>query len=145
MPSADRNTRTPLAANLPANACCLGPSPTTFADRTSTAPDAMQLWARTVICARPACIAMTLGVSIVCGMITRQGRPAAPTDQPAAKVAICGHGAALLLAAEGSLSAMVALALGISRFNAFNPISAGFALRDRAGSMLKLTLYRTGS
>jgi hypothetical protein len=119
-----------------------------FHDGTSTAPDALQIWARTVIWVIPASIgsiiALTILVTVAQAIIAGGKPPAFLKDERDTKFEMWGMGMMMLFAVAGFLGAMGALALGYSGFIAFNLIYIGFSLGDVAASLLKLTLYRTG-
>ena len=120
-----------------------------FHDGTSTAPDALQIWARTVIWVIPASIgsiiALTILSTVIHAILAGGKTPAFLKDERDTKFEMWGMGAMMLFTVAGFLAAMSVLALGYSGFIAFNLIYLGFSLGDLASNLLKLTLYRTGS
>jgi hypothetical protein len=118
-----------------------------FGDGTSIAPDAMQIWARTIIWAIPAAIvatiAMTILVSIATGIVT--GETSTPTlkDERDRLFQLWGLGVTMAFTVVGFVTAVFCLAFGQSGFLAFNFVYLGCALGDMAGNSLKLVLYRT--
>lgn len=149
MNSEERNTWVGLFSSLIVNAWFYNRIWAMFTDGTSTAPDALQIWARTVIWVVPVAILSTIGltilVSIVHGMVSGEKTVVFLKDERDAKFELWGLGATMVLAVAGFLSAMLALALGFSGFVAFNLIYLGFSLGDVAGSLVKLGLYRCGT
>ena len=149
MNSEERNTWVGLISSLAINAWFYSRIWAMFADGTSTAPDAMQIWARTVIWVVPVAIVSTIGltvlVSIAHSVLSGEKTAIFLKDERDTKFELWGLGATMLLAVAGFLSAMVALALGYSGFIAFNLIFLGFSLGDIAGSLVKLGLYRCGT
>lgn len=148
MPFKERNIWSSLAVSLMVNAYFLVQILAMVEGGISTAPDAMQIWARTVIWVVPvsivAHVVMTVLVNVLYGIVTAERAFPMIKDERDRKIEFLGMGAMMLLAVVGFLSAMVALALGYSGFIAFNLIYFGFALGDVACSLLKLILYRTG-
>ena len=148
MPSEERNTWVSLFSSLIVNAWFFRLIWVMFGDGTSTAPDALQLWARTVVWVVPVSIVstimLTIVASIVQGIVTGEKSVIFLKDERDTKFGLWGLGATMLLAVVGFLSAMAALALGYSGFIAFNLIYLGFCLGDLAGSLVKLGLYRCG-
>lgn len=120
-----------------------------FHDGTATAPDALQLWARTVIWVVPvsigSIIVLTILTTIVQGIFAGGKPPAFLKDERDTKFEMWGMGAMMLFTVAGFLGAMAALALGYSGFIAFNLIYLGFSVGDVASNVLKLILYRTGT
>jgi hypothetical protein len=119
-----------------------------FQDGTSTAPDALQIWARTVIWVIPVSIgsivALTILTAVAQAILSGGKSPGFLKDERDTKFEMWGMGAMMLFTVAGFLGAMSALALGYSGFIAFNLIYLGFSLGDVASNLLKLTLYRTG-
>ena len=149
MNSEERNTWVGLFSSLMINGWFYSRIWEMLYDGTATAPDAMQIWARTVIWVIPvsiiATIALTVLATIVQAILTGDKSPTFLKDERDTKFEMWGMGAMMLLAVAGFLGAMGALALGYSGFIAFNLIYLGFSLGDVASNVLKLILYRTGT
>ena len=149
MPSEERNTWASLAASLMVNLYFLRRILAMFSDGTSTAPDAMQLWARTVIWVVPISIVATVTLIVVASVVhtalSGEKQAVFLKDERDGKFELWGMGAMMLLVVLGFLAALSALALGYSGFIAFNLIYAGFALGDIAGNLVRLGLYRSGT
>ncbi len=148
MNSEERLTWINLVSSLLINGWFYSRIWTMFQDGTSTAPDAMQIWARTVIWVIPvsigSIIVLTILTTIAQAILAGGKPPAFLKDERDTKFEMWGMGAMMLFAVAGFLGAMAALALGYSGFIAFNLIYLGFSLGDVASNLLKLTLYRTG-
>lgn len=118
-----------------------------FGDGTSTAPNAMQLWARTIIWAIPAnilaTVIMTILVSIVVGITTGEKSIPALKDERDRLFQLWGLGVTMAFTVIGFVTAVLCLAFGQSGFLAFNFVYLGCAIGDMAGNSLKLVLYRT--
>ena len=147
MNSEERNIWAALLSGLIVNAWFFHRIWLMFSDGTSTAPDAMQIWARTIIWAIPAAIvatiALTILVSIAAAMVT--GEKSIPTlkDERDRLFQLWGLGVTMAFTVLGFVSAVVVLAFGHSGFLAFNLVYLGCAIGDMAGNTLKLVLYRT--
>lgn len=148
MNSEERLTWINLVSSLLINGWFYSRIWTMFQDGTSTAPDAMQIWARTVIWVIPvsigSIIVLTILTTIAQAILAGGKPPAFLKDERDTKFEMWGMGAMMLFAVAGFLGAMAALAFGYSGFIAFNLIYLGFSLGDVASNLLKLTLYRTG-
>jgi len=148
MNSEERQTWINLLSSLMINGWFYSRIWVMFHDGTSTAPDALQIWARTVIWVIPvsigSIIALTILTTVVQAIIAGGNPPGFLKDERDTKFEMWGMGAMMLFTVAGFLGAMSALALGYSGFIAFNLIYLGFSLGDVASSLLKLTLYRTG-
>ena len=149
MPSEERNTWASLAVSLMVNLYFLRRILAMFSDGTSTAPDAMQLWARTVIWVVPisivAHVTLIVVASVVHTALSGEKQAVFLKDERDFKFELLGMGAMMLLVVLGFLAALSTLALGYSGFIAFNLIYAGFALGDIANNFVRLGLYRSGT
>jgi len=111
-------------------------------------PDALMLWARTVLWVIPASVVLTIILTIVFTILfaiaTRDENPDFTVDERDKNFGRRGMIAAMVVASGGFLLAVGLLALGWTAFAAFNILYAGFALASLAGNVVTLGSYRRG-
>ncbi len=118
-------------------------------DGTSTAENALQIWAQTLLWVVPAAIVMTIGLTILAAIIqaavTGDDRVIFLKDERDRQIELFGLGAMMLVLVLGFVGAMAALAWGVGGFVAFNLIYLAFFVGDIAANLIKLGLYRFGT
>ena len=147
MNSEERNVWAALLSSLIVNPYFFYRIWVMFTDGTNTAPDGMQLWARTIIWALPASIlstiVLTILAGIVMGMITGEKPALFHKDERDRLYQLWGLGVTMAATVIGFVSAVCCLAYGLSGVLAFTLVFLGCAIGDMAGNTLKLVLYRT--
>lgn len=111
-------------------------------------PDALMVWARTVLWVVPASVVLTIILTVVFTILfaiaTRDENPSVVVDERDKIFGRRGIIAAVAVASSGFFLAVGALALGWSAFAAFNILYVGFALGSLAGNVLILGSYWRG-
>ena len=149
MNAEERNTWVALASSLIVNGYFASRIWTMFHDGTATAPDGLQIWARTMLWVVPAAIVVTVGLTVLAAVvqaaITGDDRVIFLKDERDQKFELLGLGATMFCVIFGFFGAMIALAFGISAFSAFNLIYLALFLGDLANGLVKIGFYRGGS
>ena len=146
MSSEERRTWAALISNLLVNLWFGHRIWQMYSNGTYIAPDGLQTWAQTMLWVIPAAIianiALTILVSISNSILTGEPAGKGLKDERDRKFEYFGMGAMILFTLAGVFSAMIALAMGVSAFNAFNIVYLGMFLGDIANSLVRLGLYR---
>ena len=149
MNSEERNVWVALVSSLIVNAYFANRIWGMFQDGTATAPDGLQVWARTILWVIPAAIIATIALAVFAAilqaMLTGDERVIFLKDERDRQFELWGLGATMLFMVFGFFGSMICLALGTSAFVAFNLVYLTFFLGDLAGNLVKLGLYRCGS
>ena len=143
----ERNTWAALVGSLLVNAFFASRIWAMFHDGTATAPDALQIWARTMLWVVPAAIVVTIALTVLAAVlqaaITGDDRVIFLKDERDQKFELLGMGATMFCVIFGFFGAMIGLALGITGFTAFNLIYLSLFIGDIFGNLVKLGLYRS--
>ena len=149
MNSEERNTWIALVSSLIVNGYFASRIWTMFHDGTATAPEGLQIWARTMLWVVPAAIAVIVGLTVLAAVlqaaITGEDRVIFLKDERDRQFEFFGMGATMFCVIFGFFGAMIGLALGLSGFTAFNLIYLSLFLGDVFGNLVKLGLYRSGA
>lgn len=111
-------------------------------------PDAVQVWARSVLVLVGLSILLAIGVTVVQAIVLRlvTGEPPedGPKDERDRAIDLRALRVVFYILSFGILGIVVALALGVPVFTALNLLLALTALTEMTKDALKLVLYRTG-
>jgi hypothetical protein len=111
-------------------------------------PDALQVWAMTVIWIVPVCIVAVIVLTtvwIVVGQIMNPGEPVSElVDERDRMFRIRGMAVTMVVASFGFVGAIAALAWGWSAVAGFTLIYIGYTIGDLAGNIVKFASYRIG-
>ncbi|SFR34650.1 hypothetical protein SAMN04488005_0686 [Yoonia tamlensis] len=120
----------------------------TWADGGFDGPDGLTLWARTVLWMIPACVVVTIVVTILFNIghaiFTGTANPSFVTDERDAHIGKRAMQLSMVLISAGFLLALGVLAIGASALVVLNLILASFALGAVASEVFKLAAYRFG-
>lgn len=111
-------------------------------------PDALMIWARTVLWAIPIgiimMIVMMIFFNIVYAIATNNPKPSFVVDERDQSIKIWGLRVTGGAISTGFIISLLGLALGWSAFVAVNVIFFSLAIGDLLGGLTKLVLYRRG-
>jgi len=111
-------------------------------------PDALAVWAQTVLWIIPASVVLSIVLTIVFNILfaiaTRDRHPDFVVDERDKKIGLRGMIVTGVVASGGFILALIALAFGSAAFLALNVTLFAFAAGDLAGNLAKLYLYRWG-
>lgn len=111
-------------------------------------PDALSIWAKTVLWMIPvsiiATIILTILFNIIYAIITHQPKPSFVVDERDRNIEINGMRVTLVVSSAGFILSLIALAFGWSAFSVFNVLLFSFAIGDLGGNLSKLIIYRRG-
>lgn len=146
MNSEERNVWVALVSSLIVNAYFAWAIWGMFHDGTATAPDGLQIWARTILWVVPAAIVATILLTVLAAIlqsiVTGEERVIFLKDERDRQFELWGLGATMLFMVFGFFGSMIGLAFGLSAFVAFNLVYLTFFLGDMAGNLVKLGCYR---
>lgn len=111
-------------------------------------PDALMIWARTVLWAIPiGIISMIISMilfNIIYAIATNNANPSFVVDERDQSIKIWGMRVTAAAMSTGFIITLIGLAFGWSAFTACNMIFFSFAFGDLLGNLTKLVLYRRG-
>lgn len=111
-------------------------------------PDALQLFARTVLWIIPICIVLmivaTILFNILFAIVTLDENPDFTTDERDKAFQARGMMVTMVISSFGFIGALIALALGRDALFAFVVLYAVFVVGSFIGDMTKLVSYRVG-
>lgn len=144
----ERNALIALFGNLLINGYVIIRLNGMFASGALDGPDALQVWARMILWAIAAGIALHIGLtilfSILTAIATRDENPSFVSDERDKMFGIRAMGMTMFVVAFGFVGSIIGLALGWSGLTAYLVIYFSFALGSLAGDMVKLASYRAG-
>lgn len=121
---------------------------TQYHDGVFDQPDALKIWARTVLWAIPlSIVAMIIALilfTILHAIITRNPKPSFIVDERDNYIGRRGMMVTMFVSSGGFMVALICLALGWSAFAVFNVIFYSFGVGDLSGNLTKLYLWRRG-